>query len=85
MFGLKITARHCSQVNHLFEFDIDEYISFMQMRQMLKIPSEALESWSEDEWTRYLQGLTIMELRVVESEDEQGWGELARNMLNSFS
>ena len=29
MFGLKITARHCSQVNHLFEFDIDEYISFM--------------------------------------------------------
>ena len=26
-----------------------------------------------------------MELKIVESEDEQGWGELARNMLNSFS
>lgn len=27
-----------------------------------------------------------MELRILESDaDEQGWGELARNMLNSFS
>ena len=29
---------------------------------------------------------TVMELRILESDsDEQGWGELARNMLNSFS
>ena len=86
MFGLRITSRTCAQVNHLFEFDIDEYISFMQMRQMLKLPREAAETWTEVEWTKFLQERTLMEFKIVESEDEmQGWGELARNMLNSFS
>jgi len=32
MFGLKIVTRNCPQVYRLFEFDIDEYISFSQMR-----------------------------------------------------
>ena len=39
MFGLKITSRLCPQVNRLFDFDIDEYISFTQMNQMLKLPA----------------------------------------------
>ena len=26
-----------------------------------------------------------MEFKIVESDDEQGWGELARQMLNNFS
>lgn len=43
MFGLKIVSRKCPEVNRLFEFDIDEYISFSQMRQMLKLPVEAVE------------------------------------------
>lgn len=87
MFGLRITTRNCPQVNHLFEFDIDEYISLLQMRQMLKLPREAMESWTETEWTQFLNEKTLMELKIVESDEDeqQGWGELARNMLNSFS
>ena len=53
---------------------------------MLKLPREAAEIWTEVEWTKFLQERTLMEFKIVESEDEmQGWGELARNMLNSFS
>lgn len=29
LFGLRIENRSCPEVNHLFEFDIEEYISFL--------------------------------------------------------
>lgn len=32
LFGLRISNRSCPEVNHLFEFDIEEYISFLQLR-----------------------------------------------------
>ena len=86
MFGLKIVTRNCPQVYRLFEFDIDEYISFSQMRQMLKLPNNAVDTWTAEQWVGLLKQYTVMELRMVESEtDDQGWGELARNLLNSFS
>lgn len=55
------------------------------MRQMLKLSPEAMQGWQEVEWTQFLEKLTVMEFKIVESDDEQGWGELARQMLNNFS
>jgi len=53
---------------------------------MLKLPTEALVSWSEEQWSDYLKERTVMEFKIVESDpNNQGWGELARQMLNSFS
>ena len=71
MFGLKIVTRNCPQVYRLFEFDIDEYISFSQMRQMLKLPMEAMESWSTDQWTALLKQHTVMELKIQESDSDE--------------
>jgi len=51
LFGLKITQRRCPQVNHLFDFDIEEYISFYQMRQMFDLPSDAVGVWDAAQWT----------------------------------
>ena len=86
MFGLRITTRHCPKINQLFDFDIDEYISFQQMLQMLKLPAEAVYSWQKEQWSDYLKEKTVMELKIVESDtNNQGWAELACQMLNSFS
>ena len=52
---------------------------------MLKLSPEAMQGWQEVEWTQFLEKLTVMEFKIVESDDEQGWGELARQMLNNFS
>ena len=65
MFGLKIVARTCPQVYRLFEFDIEEYISFSEMGQMLKLPIEAAENWTRDDWSQLLKKHTIMELSIV--------------------
>lgn len=51
---------------------------------MCKLPATNLQEWCEKQWTDYLREKTVMELNIVESET-QCWGELARNMLNSFS
>ena len=32
MFGLRINKRSCPEVNHLFDYDIEEYISLLQLR-----------------------------------------------------
>lgn len=84
LFGLSITARHCHKVTRLFDFDIDEYISLKQMLQMCKLPADTLQEWSEEQWRDYLREKSLMEFNIVES-DKHCWGELARNMLNSFS
>ena len=41
------------------------------MRQMLKLPRDAMESWTETEWTQFLQEKTLMELKIVESDEDE--------------
>lgn len=77
-------------MNHLFDFDIDEYISFLQMRQMFKLSDDSLQSWTDENWMEFIREHTVMEFKIVESAEnsggsEQAWGEIAKNMLNSFS
>lgn len=78
-------------MNHLFDFDIDEYISFLQMRQMFKLSDDSLQSWTDENWMEFIREHTVMEFKIVESAaeglggNEQAWGEIAKNMLNSFS
>ena len=46
LFGLRIENRTCPEVNHLFEFDIEEYVSLVHLRQMFKLPENVLISWT---------------------------------------
>ena len=34
----------------LFDFDIDEYISLLEFREVLNLPSDTLHKWSAAEW-----------------------------------
>ena len=54
--------------------------------------AEAMEVWGESEWSAFLKQKTIMEFRIVDPANQKddvnldhSWGELARQMLNSFS
>ena len=56
---------------------------------MFKLPDTAVFDWTEDNWTRWITEHSVMDFKIVESGEnvcsQQAWGEIARNMLNSFS
>jgi len=84
---LKIESRHSAKAYQLFDFDIDEYISLLEFRELLKLPSETLNKWTADEWKQYLNEHTLMKLNISETEDENhkgSYNELARQQLELF-
>ena len=58
---------------------------------MFKLPDEALISWTPTRWSEFISQHAVMELKIVESggdsndNKQNAWGEIARNMLNTFS
>ena len=55
MFGLRINKRSCPEVNHLFDYDIEEYISLLQLRQMFRLDDDVLLNWSRPQWSNFLR------------------------------
>ena len=56
---------------------------------MFKLSDDSLQSWTDENWMEFIREHTVMEFKIVESAEnsgsEQAWGEIAKNMLNSFS
>ena len=69
-FSLRIESRHSAKAYQLFDFDIDEYISLLEFREILKLPDETLNKWSADEWKSYLNEHTLMKLNISDTDDE---------------
>ena len=85
-FSLRIESRHSAKAYQLFDFDIDEYISLLEFRELLNLPGETMSKWSADEWKQYLNEHTLMKLNISDADDEnQGcYRELAKQMLEQF-
>ena len=85
-FSLKIESRHTSKAFQLFDFDIDEYISLLEFRELLKLPEETIVKWSSDQWKDYLNEHTLMKLNISDTDDEYmgGYRELAKQQLEQF-
>ena len=83
-FQLSIQSRHSAKAYQLFDFDIDEYISLLEFREVLNLPTDTLHKWSSAEWKQYLDEHTLMKLNITEEDENSSSHTLAKLQLEQF-
>ena len=75
LFGLEI-VESCNQTQ-LFEFDIEEFICFVEFSQLAKLPPDCVVLWGHTEWLDFIARTCILKLDIVKTENEKRWRQLA--------
>lgn len=63
----------------MFEFNIDNFVTLAQFQEITKVDFEDLENMS-----KFIQENTIFKLNVIQFENDQGWRQLAMEMLTNL-
>lgn len=74
-----------SKIESLFEFDIDEFITLTTLTEMLKLDLRQTTSWGAMQWTSFVDKYCIVRLKLLQFENEDGWLEMSKEMVQQFS
>jgi hypothetical protein len=71
MFGLDIKYRRqdCS----FFDFDIEEFICFVEFAGLCKLPSDCSFTFSAENWTKFIDDHCIMKMDMVRQQTNNTW------------
>lgn len=83
MFGLEIKYRRedCS----FFDYDIEEFICFVEFAELCKLRSDCAFAFSGDDWIKFIDEHCVMKMDMVNQEVNNTWFVLCQHQQDNFA